>query len=158
MPTYAANTTVSSEASRAEIERTVSRYGAQKFAYMSGVDQAMVAFEIGGVQVRLTMAMPSRNDPEFTLHSRGKRTPSAAAAAYEQAARQRWRALALVVKAKLEAVECGISTLEQEFMGSLVLPGGQTVYEAVMPQIEKALTDGSEFRLQIGTGRERGVG
>lgn len=53
--------------------------------------------------------------------------------------RQRWRALLLTVKAKLEAVECGISTLEQEFLAFIVLPNSMTlgdwIMENALPQI-----------------------
>ena len=52
--------------------------------------------------------------------------------------RQRWRALALVIKAKLEAVEAGIVTFEEEFAMHMVLPNGQTVGEWVVPQINQA--------------------
>jgi hypothetical protein len=54
---------------------------------------------------------------------------------YEQACRQRWRALLLIVKAKLEAVTAGISTVEREFLPDVVLPNGATVGEWVGPQI-----------------------
>ena len=58
----------------------------------------------------------------------------------EQEIKSRWRALALVVKAKLEAVECGISTLENEFLAFIVLPGvdftiGDWMKENAMPAI-----------------------
>ena len=41
-----------------------------------------------------------------------------------QACRQRWRALLLIIRAKLEAVESGITTLESEFLANIVLPDG----------------------------------
>ena len=37
---------------------------------------------------------------------------------HDQACRQRWRALLLVIKAKLEAVTAGISTVETEFLAT----------------------------------------
>lgn len=52
-------------------------------------------------------------------------------------------ALALVVKAKLEAVESGISTFEQEFMAHIVLPNGQTTGQWMIPQIEAAYKTGT---------------
>lgn len=67
--------------------------------------------------------------------SLGPRSPELAAKEWEQACRQRWRALALVIKAKLEAVESGISVFEDEFMANIVLPGGRTVSEEVRPRI-----------------------
>jgi len=42
----------------------------------------------------------------------------------------------LAIKAKLECVEAGITTLEQEFMAHILLPNGSTVGEVVLPEIE----------------------
>ena len=52
-----------------------------------------------------------------------------------QAERQRWRALAMVIQAKLEAVSAGITTLEDEFLAWTVLADGRTVAEWAQPQI-----------------------
>ena len=41
--------------------------------------------------------------------------------------RRRWRALLLVIKAKLESVESGIETFEEAFASQIVLANGQTV-------------------------------
>ncbi len=149
MNTYAQNTSVTSEASRAEIERTISRYGASSFAYGWTGKQAMVGFEIADRQVRFHLPMPDRNDRRFThTPARGtKRSSSAAAAEYDKAVRQRWRALLLVIKAKLEAVESGIVTFDQEFLAHLVLPGGRTVADMVIPQVEEALESGQAPRM-----------
>ena len=58
--------------------------------------------------------------------------------AYDQACRQRWRALLLVIKAKLEAVTAGISTIETEFLANIVLPDNTTAGEWMLPQIDRA--------------------
>jgi len=55
---------------------------------------------------------------------------------WEQACRQRWRALALVIKAKLEAVGSGISVFEEEFLANIVMPDGSTFGAYALPQIE----------------------
>lgn len=54
----------------------------------------------------------------------------------------RERALYLIVKAKLEAVEAGISTVEREFFYDIVLPDGRTAGEWMAPQIEAAYQTG----------------
>lgn len=144
MGQYAATTTVSSENSRNEIERTLRRYGADNFAYMSGRDKAMIGFEADGRQVRFILPMPDPASREFT-HTEGRgqlRAPAAREAAYEQSIRQRWRALALMVKAKLEAVDSGIVTFEQEFLPHIIMPGGKTVYESVQAGVENAYLSG----------------
>ena len=134
--TYASNTTVSTDKSRAEIERTLQRYGASSFGYGWEDDRAAIAFTAQDRQVRFVLALPDKNDRRFThTEAKGiKRPPSQAAEQWEKACRQRWRALALVVKAKLEAIEAGISTFEDEFMAHVVLPDGSTV-NWVLPEV-----------------------
>lgn len=63
----------------------------------------------------------------MTPTGRRTRSDDAAEKAWEQATRQRWRALHLVVKAKLEAVESGITVFDDEFLAHIVLPDGGTV-------------------------------
>lgn len=149
MGEYAKNTTVNSESSRSEIERILTRWGADEYAYMMKADQAQIAFSYHGLRVRFVLPLPSRADREFTHHSRGPRTPSARDAAYEQAVRQKWRALALLVKAKLEAVESGISTFEEEFYAHLVLPSGQTIFEATGIQVGQMMQSGDRGPLML---------
>ncbi|MGG5257489.1 hypothetical protein [Phycicoccus avicenniae] len=140
MGTYASDTSVSSEKSRNEIERTLARYGASSFMYGWEDRYAVVGFVVDYRRVRFTLPMPDRNAREFThTPSRGNRRSDAQiAAAYEQAVRQRWRALALVVKAKLEAVEAGIVTFDQEFGMHFLLPSGKTVADEVLPAMVEA--------------------
>jgi len=143
---YAADTSVSSEKSRAEIERTLIRYGCQGFAY--GWDgkgnRAMISFEMNGRGYRIAVPLPAKDAREFThTAERGKpRTPQAAEAAWEQGTRQRYRALALAVKAVLEAAESGIWTIERVLESFMLLPNGQTVGDWVQPQIERAYLTG----------------
>lgn len=143
MGTYAKETSVSSELSRLEIEKTLIRYGASGFAYASAPGRAMIGFTMYDRQVKFILPLPDISDDEFRLtpQRRTVRSEKAQYEAWEQACRQRWRAL-LVVKAKLEAVECGISEFEDEFMANIVLPGGDTVGSWMRPQIEKAYLAG----------------
>ena len=87
--------------------------------------------------------LPLPKIEDFSLTPTGRqRTDKSQYDAWEQACRQRWRALKLVIQAKLEAVECGISVFEDEFMANIVLPGGQTVGDFMKPQIEAAYETG----------------
>jgi hypothetical protein len=126
-----------------EIERTLQRYGADAFAYFSEAGRAMIAFRLGGRQIKFILALPDKGLREFTHHTRGVRTADAAMAAWEQACRQRWRALALVIKAKLEAVAAGITTVEDEFLAHTVLPDGRTVGEWAKPELDEAYRIGA---------------
>lgn len=137
---YASSTSVPSDASRAEIERTLVRYNATQFAYGWTERGASLGFVIGGRAVRFSLPLPDRNDERFRL-TPGRKLPRSAeaqAAEWEQAVRQSWRALALVIKAKLEAVEAGITTVEDEFLAHTLLPTGATVAEWLGPQIDEA--------------------
>ena len=156
MGTYAESTSVTSDKSRAEIERTLTRYGATSFMYGWDQQAAIVGFVADDRQVRFTLPMPSKDAREFThTPSRGqKRTPTQVEAAYEQAVRQRWRALALVIKAKLEAVEAGIVTFEQEFAMHMMLPNGQTVGDFVIPQIDASYAENTMPALLPGAGQD----
>lgn len=143
MSRYAQSTAVTSERSRNEIEKTLSRYGATGFAYGWQGDVAILGFQMKGRAIKFALPMPARESREFThTEARGtKRHPEDAQKAWEQAGRQRWRALALAVKAKLEAVESQITTFEEEFMAHIVLPNGKTVGQAMLPQIEQSYKD-----------------
>ena len=105
--------------------------------------RALLGFVIHDRQVRFVLPLPDRTNPGFTRTPTGRdRTARAAQEAYEQAVRQRWRALALVIESKLEAVETGIVDFTSEFLAHLVLPGGETVGEAVVPRVEEAYRSG----------------
>lgn len=134
---YAEDTSVSCERSKAEIERLVTKHGAKQFASAWFDDGAsMIGFVIDGRQIRITLELPKREDFNTSPAGRSRRA-NVADAAWEQACRVQWRALALVVKAKLEAVQAGISTIETEFLAFVVIPKtGKTFGEWASPQIE----------------------
>lgn len=140
MSKYAEKTTVSSEQSRVEIERTLKRYGATGFMYGWESNRAIIAFRAHNRMVRFELPMPDPDSHEFTrTPTRGtRRSQAKQTAAYEQAVRQRWRALALAIKAKLEAVDCGITDFESEFLAHILLPDGSTVGGWIQPQLEAA--------------------
>jgi len=134
MPRYAAETTVPVERTRAEIESTLIRYGANEFQTGWRENQAMIAFRLGALFIRFVLPIPKRDERRFT-HKKSrygyeqKCSEKQAEAAHAQEIRQRWRALLLTIKAKLEAVECGISTVEQEFLAFIVMPNQITIGE-----------------------------
>lgn len=147
MGNYASSTSVSVAASKAEIERIVERYGAGQFMSAWSADEAVIAFVMEARQVRFKLTMPAKTLRRFTHHSRGARTPDAALKEWEQACRQRWRALALVIKAKLEAVESGIAVFEDEFLANIVMPNGRTVGDETRPLIAQAYSTGTMANL-----------
>lgn len=147
MSRYAEKTAVSVEKSKAEIEGVLTRYGATAFASGWQGDRAMIQFEARGRRIRFNLPLPSKTERRFTHGKRGRasfetiRSADAALREWEQACRQAWRALALVVKAKLEAVEAGITEFEDEFLANIVLPDGSTVADHVKPAIAVIYTN-----------------
>jgi len=146
---YASNTLVSCERSRAEIESILSRYGAERFAYFSKQDAAAIAFTMEKRNIRFVLPLPDRSADRFwyTPGRHLKRRPDEAHREWEQACRQAWRALALCIKAKLEAVESSISTFEDEFLAWVVMPDGKTVGEHVRPSINAVYDGGKNIPL-----------
>ncbi len=141
---YAANTSVSSDKSKAGIEKTLQRYGATGFMYGWQDSKAVVMFQMNNRHIKFILQMPDRGSKEITHTSKGRiRAENAQEQTYEQSIRQRWRALDLVIKAKLEAVESGIATFEQEFLSNIILPNGQLVGNYMIPQVEKAYQTGN---------------
>lgn len=126
---YAQNTAVPVERSKMEIERTVLKYGATGF--ITGWrknDQALVTFEMNDRRVRFILPLP--HDDTNTKK-------------WEKECRRLWRALALCIKAKLEAVESGISQFEEEFMPYFVMSNGMTVAERIIPDLTNIISTGN---------------
>lgn len=128
---YAEKTKVPVIQSRGEIEKLLGRHKTQMFG--TAIDHeklsARVQFKSHDRIIRFTVALP---DPKKL--GTGQRL--------EQAERQIWRALLLVIKAKLEAVENHIATFEEEFLAHIVMPDDRTVAEVVLPQITEAYKTG----------------
>lgn len=140
---YATNTAVSTEKSRLEIEKIIRRYGATDFASGFQGDTAFIVFTLRQIRVKFVVNLPKYDDFAVTPSGKWYRTEKAQNDAFEQATRQIWRALGLCIKAKLESIEAGIATFEQEFLSYIVTPSGQTVGEIMMPQLDKILTEGT---------------
>jgi hypothetical protein len=121
---YAANTKVPVSQSKSELEHTLDRYGATHFAYGSSEDGWVIAFRYGERNYKIVLDRPNPHDYRYTTQ-------------LEQSERQRWRALILILKGKLEAVELGIETFEAAFLSNLMLPDGSTVGEWIEPHVER---------------------
>lgn len=146
MTRFAAATKVAVEASQAEVARLLKKHGAITVATMQTETGAAIAFQIGIHRVRFELSVPTFvqiYDKACTEAPRGwigggtEWRKKWCQDQIEQIERQRWRALLLVTKAKLELVADGASTIEREFMADLLLPNGQRVEEWLVPQLEK---------------------
>jgi hypothetical protein len=127
---YAADTVVPVAKSRAEIEQLLERHKAKQYGTAVDYDQllARVQFRLHDRIVRFVVTLPDRR--KLTAQK------------YERAERQRWRALLLVIKAKLESVESSIETFEHAFLSQIVMPNDRTVAEIIGPQIAESYQTG----------------
>lgn len=133
---YAESTEVPTERSKRAIEELLRQRGVE--GYHTGWDAArdMIEFLWKGRQIRFTLKRPTLDD--FAFNRGGQtRTETQKQQAYAQADRQRWRALYLVIRAKIEAVEADLAIFEEEFLAFIVVPGkNQTIGEILVPRIQ----------------------
>ena len=156
--TYAAGTTVSVDRSKNELDAILGKHKATQRGVMTDDDagMALVVFTLDARQYRLEVPLPKRGDfaTKPARHRYGypiKLTPERQRKAHDQACRERWRAVVLLVKAKLELVAIGVSTVEREFLADLVLPNGARVHAALFDGIKRAYETGTMTPL-LGTG------
>lgn len=131
MSLYAQNTKVPIGQTRAEIEHLLERGKAKQYGTAVDYDLgiARVQFKLQERIVRFTIELPDRKKMGDGVR-------------FERAERQRWRALLLVIKAKLESVENHIEGFEEAFMSQIVMPDDKTVGQHVRPQIAEAYKAG----------------
>lgn len=164
--TFAENTSVPVDRSKAELDGLLSKAGASQ--RMMGADddigEAWVIFSLAKRQVRMKVPLPKRAafpsgrwadvgkpGPEW----KGDRKPEQAHKLWEQACRVRWRAMVLLTKAKLEAIAMGQTTVEREFLADLYLADGRTVHQAIAADLEASYLTGKMPPL-LGTGGPNG--
>jgi hypothetical protein len=121
MAAYAEKTKTPVQNTITEIQRTVAKFGGEQFLHASMEDRLVVGFSMEGRQVRFQV--PQYQDD-------GQRSRSVA------------RALFLVLKAKLVAVDSGVSVFEDEFLGNIVLPDGRLLAQHVKPHLITAYSTG----------------
>jgi hypothetical protein len=124
---FAHGTDVPVAKTRGEIEGLLRKHGAAQI--LSGIDHeqrsGFVGFTLRGRQFRIPLL--ARRDVNRNA---------------DQVEREQWRALLLVVKAKLEFIAAGLATVEGEFLAHLVLPSGRTVATEIEPHIIEAYESG----------------
>lgn len=128
---YAQHTKVPVAQTRSEIEQLLERHKAKQYGTAVDYDVliARVQFRLHDRIVRFVIALPDRKKLGDGVR-------------YERAERQRWRALLLVIKAKLESVENSIETFEHAFLGQIVLPNDSTVADIVIPLVIESYKGG----------------
>lgn len=128
MARYAKTTKVPVSRSKAEIEETLLRYGITE--YGTGVSPRGDGIIFKHEDRMYKINVPNPNRDEFFTDAK-----------YEQARRQRWRIKLLSLKAKLEEIEAGLESFEDQFLAHMALPDGSTVGDFMrLPENAKRLT------------------
>ena len=130
---YASTTKVQIADTREHIERLLRKHGAERFFYSDEPEKATIGFVLKTLLIRITVPYAVVSSKTFAVGSEAREA---------QTKRSRWRALLFVLKARFEAAEAGISTIEKEFLADTVMANKQTVNEWMRPQIVKMIASG----------------
>ena len=126
---YVRGASVSCAASQAEIRDMLTAAGADNLRFVSVHGNAGITFSSAGHRFRFVLPVPA-TVPGTPDPDRGPRPEDSESKALQDAARHRWRQLSLLIRAKLDAVDAGIVTFDEEFLAYVVMPGGGTVFQA----------------------------
>jgi hypothetical protein len=155
---FAEGTEVTVDRSRAELEALLDKHGATEVLVHRGAQRSTLIYRLGGRMIRQVVTYPDaaayeRVDPKNKWSA--KRKPEAVKRMQEAEWRRRWRAQLLILKAKLELIASGESTVDREFLADTMLPNGETVAEAMLPRIAQAYETGEMPPLMLGAGGAR---
>lgn len=130
---YAEGTAVQVQSSRGEISGILTIHGCERMAWGTAPEGDTLQFELEGKLFRFAITKPSVDDLKRMYREDGRDwsrvyDPDAKVAAEW---RRRWRAHVLLIKAKLEFIEGGDTTLEREFLPYAVLKDGRTVGDLI---------------------------
>ena len=114
MARYANTTKVTIAKSKIQIEETLLRYGIEEFGTATSPRGTGMIFKHDGKVYKINIPDPQRAE-------------NMTDAKYDQAKRQRWRILLLSIKAKLEEIEAGLVSFDDQFLAYMALPNGSTV-------------------------------
>ena len=138
MTGFAKNTTVPVSRTQADITKLLSKYGAQsyRFAYNADPGAHLIEFAFNGFLFRFIL-LEAVKEEFLTGRSGRRRTPAQIRSAIDQANRQKWRALHLIIKAKFEYIAGGFSSVEQEFLSNVVPLDAKerTIGEMIIPNL-----------------------
>jgi hypothetical protein len=139
---YAKYTEVPVSKTRGEIERLLEVARAKQYGTAVDYDTltVRVQFRLQDRIVRFTVGLPDSKKLGPTRFARAER--------------QRWRALLLVLKAKLESVESGIETFDSAFLAQIVMPNDSTVADLLKPHLVSAYRTGKMPLLLTGKPEE----
>lgn len=127
MPRYAKNTTVPVARSKQKIEEAFDAFGIEESFSGKSLRGDGIGFRYQGKVYKMNVPRPERDN--FGTEKQ-----------YEQAIRQRWRILYMSIKMKLEEIEAGVISFEDQFLAQMSLPDGRTVSDFMkLPENVKRL-------------------
>ncbi len=149
MNRYAAGTSVSIDQTQMEIKSLLMRYGASDFMFAESKNgNAVIGFRYDGRMYRINVSLPATDDPVIGFSPNGRqRTGAQTKKFWKQACRSVWRAVRMYIYARLEAVEIGITTMEEAFLADTMLSDGVRMAERAAVALEKEYASGKPFAL-----------
>lgn len=130
---YAQGTRVTVESSRGEISGILAKHGVQWMGWTTEPEQDVLMFELGGGSYRFNIVRPtaaSVRERDGSAYTYPGNIDWATKASDEW--RRRWRANVLLLKAKLEFIDSGDTTLDRELLPYRVLKNGSTIEEVLL--------------------------
>lgn len=127
---YAEDTRVPVERSQQELRKLLTRFEADKIMTYWDDQQTVIVFRARGRMIKMHLPLDNPTPQE------------------ERAA---WRQLLLILKAKITAIDAGITTFEREFLADTMLPDGSTVGQWSETSIPQAWRDKEMPALLPGT-------
>jgi hypothetical protein len=132
---YAEGTTVTVESSRGEITGILAKNGVMNMGWQTGPEGDQLLFELKGR--RYSFAIPKPTMPEIRKMYPNARDDNSK---WHAEWRRRWRAIVLLLKAKLEFSDGETTTVERELMPYMLTADGRTtlgqlVEEGRLPQL-----------------------
>ncbi len=140
MRKYAQDTSVPVDRTIAEIKGVLGKHGSTGFVYGTTPDRVMIGFEMQSRRLRFIVPMLEPNKSRSNEREVAKEE------------RRRWRALLLLVKAKLESVASGIVEFDREFLAHIVIDGSTTVGDRWVDEARAMLSDGRTLPPLLGDG------
>jgi len=114
MAKYAKDTKVPVARTKVQVQELLVNYGIDEFFFGSSPRGDGIGFKYEGRVYKHNVPMPNPDDYRYDNQ-------------YKQAIRQRWRIFYMSLKMKLEEIQSGGMTFEDQFLAMMALPDGSTV-------------------------------
>lgn len=135
---YAQSTSVPVDRSRLEIEALIRKAGADEIQVTTSRTRARIGFLLRGRMIRVDVSLPEPDEARFSIDARyswKKNSAEKRDRLWQAELRRKWRVVLLTLRAKLELIHDGDSTIDREFFADLVTADGTTIGERLLPAI-----------------------